>query len=59
MKMQEIKKIAANWDVSTRVGRTKAEVIRDIQVCEGFTPCYGTTAVCEQTDCLWREDCLK
>jgi hypothetical protein len=59
MKMQDIKKIAENWNVSTRLGRTKAEVIRDIQVREGFTPCYGITKKCGQTDCLWKKDCLK
>lgn len=57
--MQEVKKIAENLNVSTRVGRTKAEVIRDIQIREGFTPCYGTTRTCDQMNCLWREDCLK
>jgi len=58
MKMQEIKKIAQNWDVDTRIGRSKAAVIRDIQVREGFSPCYGTKEICDENNCLWREDCL-
>ena len=59
MKMQEIKKIAKNWNVDTRIGRSKAEVIRDIQIREGFTPCYGTKESCDENKCLWRDDCLR
>jgi len=59
MKMQEIKKIAKNWNVDTRIGRSKAEVIRDIQIREGFSPCYGTKENCAENKCLWRDDCLR
>jgi len=59
MKMQAVKEIARQWGVDCRIGRTKAAVIRDIQTCEGFTPCFGTKSECEQMNCLWREDCLK
>jgi len=58
MKMAEVKEIARKWDVSTRVGRTKESIIQDIQVKEGFTPCFGTRDVCDEADCLWRTDCL-
>ncbi len=59
MKMQEVRKIAKDWGVKTsRV--TKAEIIRRIQTSEGNFPCFGTAAagICDQPDCLWREDCL-
>lgn len=58
MKMADVKEIARKWDVSTRVGRTKKEMIQDIQAREGFTPCFGTRDVCDEPDCLWLEDCL-
>jgi len=58
MKMAEVKEIARKWDVSIRVGRTKESIIKDIQVKEGFTPCFRTRDVCDEVDCLWRADCL-
>jgi len=57
MKMSEVKKIEEHWGVSTRVGRSKQDVIRDIQIKEGYSPCYRTKDECE-SDCLWRTDCL-
>jgi hypothetical protein len=58
MKMAQVKEIARQWDVSTRIGRTKKNIIQDIQVKEGFHPCFGTRDVCEESDCLWMEDCM-
>jgi hypothetical protein len=58
MKMTEVKEIAKKWDVNARAGRTKKEIIQEIQVKEGFTPCYGTRNICGESDCLWIEDCL-
>ena len=57
MKMSEIKKIAKNWGVDTRVGRSKQDIIRDIQIKEGYSPCYRTKDECK-SDCLWKPDCL-
>jgi len=57
MKMSEIRKIAKNWNVDTRVGRSKKDIIRDIQLKEGYSPCYRTKDECEN-DCLWKPDCL-
>jgi hypothetical protein len=57
MKMQAVREIAKTWDVSIRIGRTKADIIRDIQIKEGNTPCFRTKTACEN-DCLWKEDCL-
>ena len=57
MKMQEIRKIAQVWNVNARIGRTKQEVIREIQVREGYSPCFRTQEACGR-DCLWKDDCL-
>jgi hypothetical protein len=57
MKMQEVREIAKRWGVDAKIGRTKREVIRDIQVKEGYSPCFGTKVEC-RNDCLWKPDCL-
>jgi len=37
----------------------KADLIRQIQVKEGFFPCFGTAKdYCDQLECAFREDCL-
>ncbi len=58
MKIQEIRKIAKLWGIDTRVGRSKLEIIRDIQIKEGNDPCFKTKETCE-SDCLWKSDCIK
>ncbi len=57
MKMQEIRGIAQKWGVNIKVGRSKQDIIRDIQVKEGYSPCYRTKDECEN-DCQWKQDCL-
>jgi hypothetical protein len=57
MKMQEIRGIARQWGVDIRVGRTKQAIIRDIQVKEGYSPCFRTKDLCEE-ECLWKPDCV-
>lgn len=57
MKMDEIRKIAVTWGVNVKAGRSKWDIIRDIQVKEGFSPCFGTAETCEN-ECLWKSDCL-
>jgi hypothetical protein len=57
MKMQEIREIAKKLGVNIKVGRSKNDIIRDIQVKEGYSPCYRTKDACEN-DCLWKSDCL-
>lgn len=57
MKMQEIRKIAKEWNVDARIGRSKQDVIRDIQIREGYSPCFRTKEACD-SDCLWKTDCL-
>ena len=57
MKIQEIREIARQWDVNSRIGRSKQDIIRDIQICEGYSPCFRTKEECE-SDCLWKSDRL-
>jgi hypothetical protein len=57
MKMQEVRVIARRWGVDIRVGRTKQDIIRDIQVQEGYSPCFGTKDQCVE-ECLWKPDCI-
>ncbi len=57
MKMQEVRAIARRWGVDIRVGRTKQQIIRDIQVKEGYSPCFRTKDECAET-CLWKPDCV-
>ena len=60
MKMQQIRQIAEYWGMDTKIGRSKRskkDIIRDIQVKEGNSPCFGTKEACEN-DCLWKADCL-
>lgn len=57
MKIQEIRKIAKNWDVDIRAVRSKQDIIRDIQTREGNDSCFRTKEGCEN-DCLWKDDCL-
>lgn len=59
MKMQEVRNIAKQWGVNIRPGRTKRDIIRDIQIKEGYEPCFATKSGCYEYGCLWREDCLK
>lgn len=58
MKIQDIRALAIPWGIDVRIGRSKQDIIRDIQVKEGYSPCYGTRLECEY-DCLWKQDCLK
>ena len=57
MKLQEIRKIAEAWGVDSRMGRTKQDIIRDIQIAEGYSPCFRTKDTCNDADCLWKKDC--
>ncbi len=57
MKMQEVRSIAVSWGVDARIGRSKQDVIRDIQIREGYSPCFGTRTSCHN-DCVWKTDCL-
>jgi hypothetical protein len=59
MTIKKIKEIAKERGV--KVGNMKKEnIIRAIQRSEGNFDCFrtATAGVCDQMDCLWREDCL-
>lgn len=57
MKMQEIREIAKTWGIDTKDVRTKQDMIREIQIREGYEPCFRTRETCEN-DCLWKKDCM-
>ena len=57
MKMQEVRQIAKKWGIDIKVGRSKQDIIRDIQIKEGYSPCYRTKVECEY-EWLWKPDCL-
>ncbi len=59
MNMQGIREIAKGRGFSP--GRLrKVELVRMLQREEGYFDCYATAyaGYCNQTGCLWREDCL-
>jgi len=58
MNINEVRAIAKRWSVDARIGWSKKDIIRDIQIREGYAPCYATKEMCEQ-DCLWKTDCLR
>jgi len=60
MQMQEIRTIAKNFGIKTS-RQTKVELVRSIQVAEGNFSCFATATdgVCDQTDCVWRDDCFE
>jgi hypothetical protein len=57
-KLQDVRNIARKMGIDTR-NVTMTELIRAIQRAEGNKDCYMSAQVlkCEQTNCLWREDC--
>jgi len=59
MTRKEILEIAARRGMKGVSRLRKADLVRAIQEHEGNYPCFGTAeGYCDQTDCLWREDCL-
>jgi hypothetical protein len=59
MHMQEIRGRARTLGLAP--GRaTKVMLVRRIQAREGNFPCFATAVdrVCDQSACLWREDCF-
>jgi hypothetical protein len=57
MKIQQVREIAKLKGIDTKIGRSKQDIIRDIQVNEGYEPCFHTKLTCEN-DCLWKKDCI-
>jgi hypothetical protein len=60
MTLKQVKDMAKTKGI--KVGNMKKEnIIRTIQKAEGNFDCFGTAinGECNQSDCLWREDCLQ
>ena len=58
MKMNEVRAIAKTLGINS-FGKSKAELIREIQRKEGNFDCFGTAgSYCDQLDCLFRASCL-
>jgi hypothetical protein len=58
MKMQEVRALAKKIGVNS-FGKSKAELIREIQTKEGNFACYGTAqGYCDQLECSFRPSCL-
>jgi hypothetical protein len=60
MTIKTVRDIAKTKGIKT--GNMKKEnIIRAIQRAEGNFDCFGTASqgVCNQANCLWREDCLQ
>ena len=59
MKLEQVRTIAKSHGIHT--GKlTRAELIKSIQSGEGNPVCFSnaTNGECDQTECLWREDCF-
>lgn len=60
MNIQEIRAIAKSHKIDA-AGLAKTDIIHTIQRGEDNFACYATACdgVCNQVDCLWREDCFE
>jgi hypothetical protein len=60
MKMSEIRMIAMAQGIQPKK-LTKTALVKAIQINEGNFDCFGTATagICDQTGCIWNEDCLK
>jgi len=58
MKMKDVRKMAKTLGINS-FGKSKADLIREIQRAEGNFDCFGSAgAHCDQEKCLFRESCL-
>lgn len=59
MKLEEIRSIAKSHNINARK-LSKTELIKYIQIGEGNFDCFATAyeGMCDQVNCLWREDCF-
>jgi len=59
MNMHEIRAIAKSHKIEA-AGLSKLDIVHKLQREEGNFDCYATArdGVCDQVDCLWREDCF-
>jgi len=60
MKMNEIREVARRLGLKKTFGLSKTALIQAIQRAEGNFDCFGTARdYCDQTQCCFREDCIK
>jgi len=58
MKMQELRVIAKKHGINS-FGKTKANLIREIQIAEGNFDCFGSAVeYCDQWGCRYRPLCF-
>ena len=59
MKLENIRSMAKMRGVPHE-NLSKTELIKMLQICEGNFDCFATAydGVCDQVNCLWREDCF-
>ena len=56
--MADIREIAKGMGLKT-ARKSKAGLIREVQLAEGNFDCYGRSGgECDQTECMWREMCF-
>jgi len=60
MTLKQVKDMAKTKGIKTG-NMKKANIIRTIQKTEGNFDCFGAAinGACDQSDCLWRNDCLQ
>ncbi|MGK5091376.1 SAP domain-containing protein [Deltaproteobacteria bacterium TL4] len=60
MLINKVREIATKRGLSV-VPKTKKGMIQAMQTQEGNKACFATnnSDICEQNQCLWREDCLQ
>lgn len=61
VKLQEIRELARRRGIEVGKMKKKIDIVRAIQKDEGNDECFMTerASVCDQTGCLWIEDCTK
>jgi len=58
MKMQELRVIAKQYGINS-FGKTKVNLIREIQIAEGNFDCFGSAVeYCDQWGCRYRPLCF-
>jgi hypothetical protein len=58
MKINEIRALAKSLGINS-FGKTKAELIKEIQRKQGNFDCFGTALdYCDQLECIFRASCL-
>ena len=58
MKMQQVVEIAKQWGIPYKIGFSKEKLIREIQIKEGYQPCFRRQSFCDEKECLWMDECL-